>query len=743
MTRKEIEERYQTICSLVFMRRLKPAIDDLEKLLRYTVNADYYYQLENLTENYKTLLRYAFDGYHDMQQNSILNGLYTSVLTLVDEIRQTLVNHELQYRKYQKNSLLAEFGAEPQLIAARIESLFFNRTVDILIEETVPGNEGYSSSHPLKTEQIDRIFKSIWLTGKMNAEYCEFIRRIIHSTQIEWHEKCAIVSALTLSILNQFDAQKLMLLMEFAEARENQVYQRALTGLIIALIINDKRLIFYPAFVEKLKKFRDDDAFLPEVEFIIMQFLMARETDKITREFEEEVLPEMKKMIPRIEDKLQLNDLADDEELEGKNPKWKDMIEEVPGLFEKIEKFSRMQMEGGDVFMSTFRLLKRFDFFNSMSNWFVPFHRNHPEIVSGFYATDSINSRLLESLDKAFYICNSDKYSFALNFKAIPDHQRSMIVTNFEAEFAHMTEMATEEQLLDKSISANAVFIQYIQDLYRFFKLFPAHHEFDDVFQQKIRLTNLYFYNAFFERPGFTEKTASFHFEKEHYAEAVEVYEDLIKAQGPNGEYFERTGFCYQKSGKYSEAVNAYKKAELFDGNRLWLMKKLGWCYLKLKDYQNALTCFLEAATLQPDEINLQLQVGQCYLNLKAYSEALHQYLKTSFFAPDNLKALRPIAYCQFVLEKPEQANETYSRILTAAPNPSAYDLMNAAHVRLCLGQRKEALNLYRQCFLQNSPSRSELLDAFDEDVQHLVKNGIPAEEIPLIRDFLIFHTES
>ncbi len=743
MTRKEIEERYQTICSLVFMRKLKPAIDDLEKLLRYTVNADYYYQLENLTENYKTLLRYAFDGYHDLQQNSILNGLYAAVLTLVDEMRQTLVNHELQYRKYQKNSLLAEFGAEPQVIASRIESLFFNRTVDKLIEETVPGNEGYSTSHPLQTAQIDRIFKSIWLTGKMNPDYDELFRRIIHSTQIEWHEKCAIVSALTLSILNQFDSQKLILLMEFAEARENQVYQRALTGLIIALIINDKRLIFYPALIEKLKKFKDDDAFLPEVEFIIMQFLMARETDKITREFEEEVLPEMKKMIPRIEDKLQLNDLADDEELEGKNPKWKDMIEEVPGLFEKIEKFSRMQMEGGDVFMSTFRLLKRFDFFNSMSNWFVPFHRNHPEIVSGFYAADSINNRLLESLDKAFYICNSDKYSFALNFKAIPDHQRSMIVTNFEAEFAHMTEMATEEQLLDQSISANAVFIQYIQDLYRFFKLFPSHHEFEDVFQQKIRLTNLYFYSKFFERPGFTEQTASFHFEKEHYAEAVEVYEDLLKMQGPNGEYFERIGFCYQKSGKYSEAVNAYKKAELFDGNRLWLMKKLGWCYLKLKDYQNALTCFLEAATLQPDDLNLQLQVGQCYLNLKAYSEALHQYLKTSFFAPDNLKSLRPIAYCQFVLEKPEQANETYSRILTATSNPSAYDLMNAAHVRLCLDQRKEALNLYRQCFLQTSPSRSELLEAFDEDVQHLVKNGIPAEEIPLIRDFLIFQTES
>jgi len=743
MTRKEIDKRHQEVSSLIFARKIKQAMDELEKLVRFTTNADFYYQLETFTENYRTLLRYAFEGYHDPQQNNILNGLYASMLSMADEIRQTIFNHDLQFRRYQKNLLINEFGNEPELITSRIESLFFNRTVDKLIEETGPGKEHDSASHPIQTIQMDMIFKSIWLAGKMNSEYNALIHRIIHSTQIEWHEKSTIVSALTLSILNQFDPQKLFLLIEFAEAHENQVYQRALTGLILTLIINDKRLPFYPAIVERLKKFSADDTFHPEVELIIMQFLMARETDKITLEFENEVLPDMKKMMPKIEDKLHLNDLADDEELEGKNPGWKDMIEEVPGLIEKIEKFSKMQMEGGDVFMSTFRLLKRFDFFNSMSNWFVPFHLDHPEITYGFSSTDSIIIRLLESLEKAFYICNSDKYSFALNFRAIPDQQRTMIVTNFEAEFAQMKEMASEEQLLDQSLTANAVYIQYIQDLYRFFKLFPSRSEFEDIFQQKIRLADLFFYSNYFARPGFNEKLASFHFEKEHFSEAIEVYEDLIRTHGPNGEYFERTGYCYQKSGKYLQAIGAYKKAELFDGNRIWLLKKLGWCSLKLKDYENALAYFLEAANLQPDDLNLQLQVGQCFLNLKSYAEALHQYMKTRFFAPDNLKVLRPIAYCQFVLEKPDQANETYVRILTATSSPSAYDLMNAGHVRLCLDQRKEAINLYRQCFLQTSPSRSELLEAFDEDVQYLVKNGIPAEEIPLIRDYLIFQTES
>jgi tetratricopeptide (TPR) repeat protein len=743
MSRKEIEQRYQRVCELISTQQLKSALDEIEKLSRFATKADYYYQLETFSENYKTLLRYAFDGYHDPQQQSILDGLCSSMLGMADDIRQSLLDSELALKRAEKASLLHEFGEDPQVIAGRIEEMFFHREVNKLIEETDLDGAVNMAASILPVRQMDQIFKQIWLTGKPANEHLTLLRRISRSEQVEWHEKCLVVSALTLSILNFFDQQKVLLLIEFVESHENQVYQRALTGLVLVLLAHDKRLKFFPGIADKLKELTTDETIIPEIELIVMQLLMARETDKITREFEEEVLPEMKKMMPKIEDKLQLNDLTDDEELEGKNPGWKDMIEEVPGLFEKIEKFSRMQMEGGDVFMSTFQMLKRFDFFNSMSNWFVPFHRDHPDIANSFSEKEDINARLLESLEKAFYICNSDKYSFAINFRAIPDQQRTMIVTNFEAEFAQMQEMASEEQLLDQSLVNNSIFIQYIQDIYRFYKLYPSRHEFDDIFKHTFRINDLYFYNTCFERPGFAEKIASFHFDKDHYYDAIDVYESLVNKNGPGNEYFEKIGYCYQKTGRFKKAVEYYKKAELFDSDRLWILKKLGWCSLKLKDYEQALAYFKEASALQPDDVTLHMQVGQCYLNLMDYDGALHQYSKLRFFTPDNLKVLRPIAYCQFVLGKPELAVEIYAQILGITPNPSAYDLMNAANIKLCLGERKEALSLYKQSLSLSSPGRNELLSAFNEDAQFLIRNGIPAAEIPLIRDYLMFQTES
>jgi len=733
MTRKEIEQRYQRVCEMICTHQLKSALDELEKLSRFTSKVDYYYQLETFSENYKTLLRYAFDGYHDPQQQSILDGLSSSMLNMADDIRQALLDPELAIKKFEKSSLLKEFGEDPQIIEGRIEEMFFHREVKKLIEET----------NLLPIRQVDQIFKLIWLTGKLTNEHITLIQRINRSEQVEWYEKSLVVSALTLSVLNYFDQQKFLLLLEFVESHENQVYQRALTGLILGLIVFDKRLLFFPELIEKLKELTADETIIPEIELILMQLLMARETDKITREFEEEVLPEMKKMMPKIEDKLQLNDLTEDEELEGKNPGWKDMIEEVPGLFEKIEKFSKMQMEGGDVFMSTFQMLKRFDFFNAMSNWFVPFHRDHPEIKNSFSEKEDINIRLLESLEKAFYICNSDKYSFAINFRSIPDQQRTMIVTNFEAEFAQMKEMASEEQLLDQSLLNNSIFIQYIQDLYRFFKLYPSRQEFEDIFRQRIHVNDLYFYKTCFDRAGFSEKLASFHFDNDHYDDAIDVYESIMDQNGPSHEYFEKIGYCYQKTGRFKKAVEYYRKAELYDADRQWILKKLGWCCLKLKDYEQALVYFKEASTLQPDDVTLHMQVGQCYLNLKDYDGALHQYSKLRFFTPDNLKVLRPIAYCQFVLGKPALAVEIYAQILGISSNPSAYDLMNAANIKLCLGERKEALSLYKQSLSLAIPGRNDLMNAFDEDTQYLIKNGIPAAEIPLIRDYLMFQTES
>jgi len=198
-------------------------------------------------------------------------------------------------------SLSRELGEDPMIVAAHIDDIFFNREYDRLIEESDVQQATPSGYSSISAIEMDMIFRWLWLSAKFGEYHNSLILKIFRSDTVEWYDKCLIVSAISISLLNYFDIQKFMLLMEFSEAHQDQVYQRALTGLILALMAYDKRIVFYPELSHKLNQLSQDENLCKDIELILLQLLMARETEKIGREFEEEVLPEMKKMMPKIE----------------------------------------------------------------------------------------------------------------------------------------------------------------------------------------------------------------------------------------------------------------------------------------------------------------------------------------------------------------------------------------------------------------------------------------------------------
>jgi tetratricopeptide (TPR) repeat protein len=730
---KDIENQFTLVCSHVYEGKIKSALNILYQMIRYVPQSNLFYQLENLNENYQNLLRYAYEGYNDPQRSEILSGIAASVINIADQLRHTLSDDKLLYQKGERTILLNDFGEEPGIIIQQLEQMLFSLEMKKMAKET--GSDTNSEV------SFDRIFRLLWLTDKLNEDLANLIKTMVHSETIEWYDKSLVASGLTLSLLRYFDPVKFSLLAEFVEAKQHQVYQRALVGLVIPLICYNRRIQYYPVITKALIDLKRDDSIQTEMEAIILQILMAQETEKINQEFEEEVLPEMKKMMPRIEDKLQLGNLFDEEDVEGKNPGWKDLIEEVPGLIERMEKFTRMQMEGGDVFMGTFSQLKKFDFFGKISNWFVPYYAVHPDLLMVTADEPGTIRDLLQSMDHAFYICNSDKYSFALNFMNIPQHQQSMIVTHFESELQQMKEMASEEKILGQDSSSGSIFIQYIQDLYRFYKLYPFRIEFDDFFRKKISFNDLYFYQTGFEQQNFFEKLAGFYFDNDHYPEALEIFNYLASLGSPKAEYFEKIAFSYQKMENYDEAITFYRKTELFDCDRLWVLKKLGLCSMKTGNYLNARKYFEDASSIKPDDLQIQVQIGQCCLHLKQFDEALEYFGKVRYYQPDNLKVLRPVAYCHFVSGKLDEAFEFYRQIL-ASETASFYDLMNAGHVQLCLGEKKKALELYKKCLEVPSFTQDLFIESFEEDRLYLEKNGVRKDDLPLILDYLLFQNQ-
>jgi len=580
-----------------------------------------------------------------------------------------------------------------------------------------------------------RLFQMIWLTDKYVEADIRLIETIRLSEELPWYEKCLAVSALTLSLLNCFDKEKFILLFNFYNNRQDQVWQRALTGLVLAIYNYGDRVSFYPVLQEKLDKYRGNPEFFRHIKHVLIQVFKARETEKLTSKFRDEILPDVQKFESKLREKLDLDNLLGDDQIVDKNPDWESIFEDSPDLLGKIEKMSEMQMGGLDLFMGTFAMLKNFDFFRELSNWFRPFYKENESARDAVGQQNGKNEAFLSGMEESFYMCNSDKYSFCFNISHLPPEQARNVMGLFSMEAENLREMNEEDRLLEKPERETYVFTQYIQDLYRFFKLHPFRNDFRDIFSAPWDIAGTELFSLLEPAPEVILSLGHFLFEKEHFEEAVHLFKSLVCIDNPDQEVIEKLAYCYQLIGDYAQALEYYKKAEIFESKRLWSVKKIIYCYRKLKNDPEALKWCLEALTLAPDDVYLHTMTGNCYLDQKQYSLALEHYFRAEFLAPDNRKILRPIGWCCFVQNKLEMARNYMITILNTDPN--AHDYINAGHVEFCLNNKTKAMEYYRKALAGDEISFAKFGEILAFDKEFLIANGANAEEFPMIFDYL------
>ncbi|HSW68111.1 MAG TPA: tetratricopeptide repeat protein, partial [Bacteroidales bacterium] len=591
-----------------------------------------------------------------------------------------------------------------------------------------------TSDSPNRQTLLRNYFNWIWLCDKLSDHDSLILRKLIDSESIFWHEKCLIISALTLGLLKGFDQRRFEILLEIHENGIIQLSQRALSGLILALYRYDTRLQSYPSITNRLRIKMGDDKLEKEVIEIIIQFLRAKDTEKITRKFREEIIPDIVKSAHGMEERLGLTQFDPKNISQDKNPDWRTMLNDSPDLIRKLEEVSRMQLEGIDVLMGAFAHLKRFDFFNETSNWLLPFYREHPLLSETLEGEEQhFKEALAEGLEHSTYMCNSDKYSFCLSIENMPKPQKEMIIRMFSAEVEGMTSMMKEEQLLNSRFIWSSITTRYIQDLYRFFKLHPFKHEFDDPFLTPLDFHNKQSFNDFFSNSEAWRILADFYLDNDHFSDAMILYQRIIDERQPSQELFEKAGYCSEKLGKTETALQYYRKAELYDRNRLWNLRKIAQCYMKLGQYQNSLDYYQEAAIIAPGNMPVQMEIGYCLLKMANYSDALNHFLRLEIEFPGDRTLNRPLAWCMFATGRLKEALQRYEILTDDEPN--RFDYMNMGHVYWCLGRRKDAVECYRKSINKSSGKRIQFIVDFEEDKSLLIKHGIDPAEIHLIVD--------
>ncbi len=739
MSTREVHERYNRINRLVASQRLKKALEDLGDLITITRLGEYTGTLENLNTTYENMLKYTLEGVDDPDRVKIYDHLRRSIIELNTRIKGRILETDSMM---QTSVLKRDFAVRQRLsgieFVNRLEDLYFYKDIQALLQ----GDYGLTSPLPgeyrTHHETIRNIFNYFWLSDTYGEAGRQLAELTLDHQKFAWHERALFVSAVTLSLFRYFDPAKFVILHRFFLDQEAEVAERSLTGLVLAFYLYDDIISLFPELDEILAGLSEQKMIEHDLEAITLQIIRSKETEQITKKLKEEIIPEITKMGPNLQEKLRLDDLVPKDFLEDKNPDWSKVFKGSEGLYEKMEEFSKMQMEGADVFMSAFAHLKNFPFFEEIMNWFVPFFPDNPvidEALGGEEAGFDQNT-LIEGLYKTPFICNSDKYSFCLNLHIMPAAQKTLLVNLFNAELEGMNEINEEEEILHAGNRSKIIYTQYIQDLYRFFKLHPFRHEFDDLFDRPLDLYNSRFFGRLVRGSQLKERIGAWFFEHDRYEEALDIFRQLQEEiEKPSYELLEKMGYASQKLRRFEEALAWYTQAELFDTNRKWLVKKIAYCHRALKQPEEALKYYREAEKNEPDNLYIQASIGHCYLDMENFDEALKHYFKVEYHQPDNIRIWRPIAWCYFVTGKLEESKKYYDKIL--AKEPARHDLLNAGHVEWALGRRREAIRLYQQAYKTGGGDFREFLKIFEADKPWLIENGIDPDEIPLVLDYL------
>lgn len=803
MTDKEPRIKYDKICSNLAERRLKPAFDLLDELISDNEPGIFNDECRNLEETYHYMLKYTLEGIRDPERKKVYRRLIVSVFELADKVNES-VRHRL--------STSAEYEKKRFFRTSFITNLStcLKETEDFFLRDEVPYSSDNNSSRPKDAatsetsydqaakenqQMMQRLFYHIWFRDKLTSEEIKPLRKFLTSPVIPAHNKAFMTTALMLSLQRYFDTEKFILLFDAFGSKEAVINQRALVGLLINLYKYDARMPFYPEITGRLKILNENPEFKSNLERIIVQFIRSKETEKLQQRIRDEILPEMIKISPNLKNKINLDSLMEEGYSEDKNPEWEEILKDSPGLLNKMEEFSEMQMKGADVFMGSFSMLKSFPFFSEMSNWFMPFFPENPEIIEILDVNDQTVRHLVEAIEHAPILCNSDKYSFCLSIQKLPKENLEFMTQAMKAEMEQVKEISEDEELLDPGRKAEFISNQYIQDLYRFYKLFPRKNDFEDIFSWRFDFHNkLAIGDILKEDPKVLRNISEYYFARDHYEEAAGIFEYLLE-QDKNGELYQKIAWCNQKTGDFKKALDNYLKAELYEVNRLWNTKKIALCYRNLRQPDKALEYYKEAEKIDPENLGNQLNIGHCLLELDRYEEALKCYFKVEYLAPGNKKVWRPIAWCSFLTGKKEQAGKYLLKLIEDEPNK--HDYINMGHVEWSLGNRKSALDYYRRSIRKaggaevgdshkkdsdrESPgshtaagsgpgerpgaryepkgkaakksapaagatdegfTEGEFLEVFEEDRPHLIRQGIDSEDVPIMLDQLRYYLE-
>ncbi len=735
MTDNKLQSQYNLVRRYLNEHRILAAITQLKNMAA-TIKAPWEItrDIQSLEDSYGFLKQYALDGVEDPQRTLLLKDISVGVHRVASSLlRQSEIADSP--RQYFSTIRYEQLQSDSDLIGqlARYSELYAELDNLILL-----GGSKYIQPSEINTRRVEleglatRIFNLVWTIYPIRAEQSAAIEKVIADDLLPHYFKELLLAAVALGAMEYYDERRMTLMARvYLNSESNvKISTKAAVGLLLNMWIH-RSVDFGHKLRDTMSIVSEHSNWSEDLKMVFLELARTRDTERITRKLNDEVIPEMLKLRPDVIKKIEdVGDVEDMMSLE-ENPEWTEMFEKS-GLGDKLKELNEIQSDGGDVMMSTFSHLKSFPFFNNVANWLLPFYSEHSAIVN--LLGDS-SLEIGELIAGTPMMCDSDKYSILLSLEQMPIANRRVMLEQFKNQSINLAELRSSE-LNPELMSRRNIINRFIQDLYRFFKLYRRKDDFKNPFSEPINLAAIEILKSQLDDTDALKVVAEFYFNHGYYSEALELFNLLLEKGTVPVELLQKSGYSLQRIGKNKEALEMYLRCEMINSGSEWTLRRIAQCYKLIGDNVNALIYYERLSELLPNNTSITLNLGHCYLEAGRYDEALKAYFMVDYLSPESGKALRPLAWTLFLTGDYNRCSEYYDRVLQH--NPTAADYLNIGHLNMALKRYREAEQYYLKSKRESNSNAEKFLKQITADRCHLQMSGVNDELIDIVIDSVL-----
>lgn len=709
-----VDEILSSAINNLMDKRLDVAIELLEQLYVQRPTLIGHSELEAVKNDYQLMVDYMERGFTDDKRAFLY-------LSLLQRLYRVAADLEISWRCKNVIVYVDAFRISDHLNTSHdfIRSVLESFVSDVAMLSLLPEAERTEKAKDLYDRHqvfINRLFNTLWTSCQWSDDDCAFYTGLMLSPMVDVVDQQLLVSAVTLGAMNQFDINKFKALTTvYQQSTDERVRQRALVGWVLSVF---EGMDIFPEQDEIIRKLCENKDTIRELYTLQIQFFYSQDTEKDNEKLQRDIMPYLVEgsnitigrlgIVEKEEDSLEniLNQDAEDKRMEQ--------------MEEKVRKMMEMQKQGSDIYFGGFRQMKRFPFFNDLANWFTPFYIDHPALRTTIERIGQPN--ILETITNQGNFCESDKYSLAFAMESIinqiPGNIKEMMGS--EGAFAPMG------TTLDKS---NPTYIcrAYIQDLYRFFRLYRSSNElinpFIDNHKSSFVADTFFFVYKSFIGTGLDEykmRLALYLYKHKNMDKLVELM-STFHVEDTN--YNILMGYINLYFGKPDVAYQIFNMVLQEDTENQWALKGMARAAMDCEDYNTAEHTYSQLLRLEPDNINYAVKRCVTLLKTERYAEAREELFRLDYQYPDNMNVKRVFAWTMLLDKSLDKASQLYDRILSDAP--MAEDYLNSGYCWWAKGNIGQAKNSFQAWITMTKGNKDRLLEEIRNDQKVLDLYGI------------------